>query len=170
MPFVIIGSVIIIIIAVFVIMKIAAEKKYKELEYEVLTKLKFSSWNVISRFDEQVIVKSRQTLENYDDVKFFKENPEKLVRAKKVLSNKNQVATILQAFLAENNYKTHPQYDRLVIKIRETLAKAAAFRICVKYISTAGNHLGTKEISVTQQGINKFEKDCKGLQIMLSLF
>ena len=59
MPFLIIVIAIIVIIAVT---KSINEKKYRELEAEVLKKLGFSSWNIVSYIDENVTVKSRQTL------------------------------------------------------------------------------------------------------------
>lgn len=61
------------VIILIIIITIYNKKKYKELETEVLKKLGFSSWNIISYFDEDVTVKSRQALEKYDDIKFFKE-------------------------------------------------------------------------------------------------
>ena len=53
--------------------KAEEDQKYKAFESEVLRDLGFSSWGVISYFDESVFVKSRQALEKYDAVKFFKE-------------------------------------------------------------------------------------------------
>ena len=38
------------------------ERKYRELEANVLRDLSFRSWNVVSYFEESVKVKSRQTL------------------------------------------------------------------------------------------------------------
>ena len=44
------------------------EKEYRQLESDVLRELGLSGWNIISYIDERVIVKSRQTLEKYDDI------------------------------------------------------------------------------------------------------
>ncbi len=90
-------------ILVFVLV---SEKKYKQLESEVLKKLGFYSWNIVSNIDEQVTVKSRQTLEKYDDIKFFKDNREKFSQAERVLKRKREVATILSEFLKDNEYKS----------------------------------------------------------------
>ena len=73
--------VILAVIILIVTVESINEKKYRELESEVLKKLGFPNWNVVSYYDEHVTVKSRQALEKYDDVKFFKENKEELVRA-----------------------------------------------------------------------------------------
>ncbi|MBR6788247.1 MAG: HNH endonuclease [Clostridia bacterium] len=134
-------------------------KNYRELESEVFKKLNFFSWNVVSYFDEKVIVKSRQALEKYDGIKFFKENKEKLVRAKSIIKRKNEITNILCEFLSNNEYKKHSQYNRLVIQINTVIKNARAYRISVTYISSAGNNLGSKEISLSQYDINKFDRD-----------
>lgn len=67
------------IIVMIITVKVVTNQQYKKLEAEVLRVLGFSNWNIISYFDEYVTVKSCQTLEKYDDIKFFKENREKLV-------------------------------------------------------------------------------------------
>lgn len=148
-----------IIILTIITIKIIIEQIYKKLESEVLRKLGFSNWDIISYADEFVIVKSRQTLEKYDDIKFFKENKEKLVRAENIIKRKKEVTDILNNFLADNEYKSRAQYRKLEKQIKVVLGKAAAYRICVKYITSAGNHLATKEISLNQHAINKFRMD-----------
>lgn len=146
--------------------KIEAEAKeqelrleYKQLETEVLKSLGFSNWNIVSYYDEIVKVKSQQTLEKYDDIKFFKEHPEKIEWAKNVLNKKTTVSKTLKNFLANNEYKERPQYNKIVDKVNVTIKNSSYYRICVKYISSAGNHLGTKTISLNISSINKFEKD-----------
>ena len=82
------------IILVAAIYKIIANAKYKKLEKQVLSELGFLNWEMVSYFDECVIVKSRSTLEKYDDIKFFKENKEKLEKAEKIIKRKNEVEKI----------------------------------------------------------------------------
>ena len=156
MPFLIIVIAIIVIIAAT---KSINEKKYRELEAEVLKKLGFSNWNIVSYIDENVTVKSRQTLEKYDDIKFFKENKEKLVRAQKIIKRKNEVANILSAFLNNNEYKDNSQYNRFANQINSVIKNAMAYRICVTYISSAGNNLGSREIALSKYDIDKFDRD-----------
>lgn len=150
---------VLVIILIIIVAKIITTQQYKKLEAEVLQKLGFSSWNVISYIDERVTVKSRQTLEKYNDVKFFKENREKLVRAEIIIKKKNDIATQLRDFLENNEYKSRSQYRRVKKQIDEVLRNAGAYRISVNYISSAGNHLGEKEIAVKQYNINRFKND-----------
>ena len=152
-------EVIIGIIIVYIVAKIIRSITYNNLKAEVLKELGFSHWNIVSYFDEHVTVKSRQTLEKYDDVKFFKENREKFEHAENVLKRKNEVARLLRNFLNDNEFKKRFQYRRLVKELKTLLDCAEAYRICVQYISSAGNHLGEKEISVRQYDINRFKND-----------
>lgn len=152
------GWIVIIILAIVVIRSIRTQQ-YKKLEAEILGKLGFSNWNVISYFDESVTVKSRQTLEKYDDIKFFKENPEMLARAEKTIKRKNDVAATIRAFLENNEYKSRSQYNKVKKQIDTVLNNTGAFRIKVSYISSAGNNLGSKEICVGQYSIDRFKKD-----------
>lgn len=149
-----IAIIVIIIMAVIII-----EQKYRKLETEVLQELGLSNWKVISYVDEHVTVKSRRTLEKYDDIKFFKENGGKLVQAENIIKRKNDVATVLRDFLENNEYKSRSQYLRLTKQIDVVLRNAGAYRISVNYISSAGNHLGERVIAVSQNGINRFRDD-----------
>lgn len=69
-----------ITIVIVIIITGITKQKYKKLESEVLQKLGFSNWNIISYIDERITVKSRQALEKYDDIKFFKENRKRLCK------------------------------------------------------------------------------------------
>lgn len=141
------------IIVIIIIFK----QTYKKLEANVLKTLGFSNWNIIPYFDEYVTVKSRQALEKYDDIKFFKENREKLKQAENIINTKNNITYILTQFLADNEYQSHLQYRRIEKQIHNILRNSSAYRISIDYISAAGNHLGTKEISLNQYDINRFE-------------
>lgn len=148
-----------LILAIIIVIIIVRKNQYKKLEAEVLKELGFSSWNIVSYFDEHVTVKSRQALENYNDIKFFKENKEKLVRAENIIKRKNDVAKVLGNFIENNEYKKRSQYRKIKKQMNMVLENAVAYRINVKYISSAGNHLGEREIALNQYGINKFKKD-----------
>ena len=148
--------ILIIMIPTFIIIR---EKKYNELEKNVLSELGFFSWDVVPYYDEFVIVKSRQALEKYDDIRFFKENNEKLEIAENIICVKNKVVSILNDFLDNNKYKENFQYKRIVNQINVVMKNASAYRINVKYISSARNNLGEKEISLNDYAIDRFRKD-----------
>ena len=135
------------------------ERQYRELETEVLNKLNFSGWDIVSYIDDYAIVKSRQALENYDDIRFFKENPEKLIKAKQVLERKSGVLNILEKFLLDNEYTEHLQYSRLIRKIKQVIEECRSYRVRIIYRSSAGNHLGNRRISINQRRLEMFEND-----------
>ena len=148
-----------VIIIGIIAFKIISEKKYKQLEAEVLSTLGFSGWNIVTYIDECVIVKSRQTLEKYDDIKFFKENKEKLDKAEKTIEHKNYVSAKLRKFLENNEFESRSQYKKLKKQIDEVIKNAQAYRIEVQYITSAGNNLDSKQIELGKQGIDRFKKD-----------
>ena len=148
-----------VILVINVVETTTRETQYKQLEAEVLNELGFANWEIIAYFDERVIVKSRQTLENYNDVKFFKENRDRFVVVERNIKKKEEIAEFLSKFLAVNIYKNRPQYQRLVSQIHCVMRNARAYRICVEYVSSAGNHLGEKEITVDAYTLEKFKKD-----------
>lgn len=148
-----------IILLAIVVIETFRKQQYKKLEAEILGKLGFSNWNIVSYFDESVTVKSRQALEKYDDIKFFKENPKMLASAEETIQKKDAVLATLEAFLDDNEYKSRPQYKKVKKQIDALRGNAGAFRIKVTYISSAGNNLGSKQVGVSQYRIDEFKKD-----------
>lgn len=135
------------------------ERIYRELESAVLRKLGFRNWSDVPYYDRTVRVKSRQALDNYDDVRFFKENSEELARADRVIEQKRNITKNLREFLSDNEYKDNPQYGRVCEQVSRFLKNAAAYRIHVIYISSAGNRLGEKGIELNQSDVDRFKYD-----------
>lgn len=152
-------GIVIAIIVVNGIVGMTRDIQYKKLEKAVLRELGFPDWNIISYYDECVSVKSRQTLEKYDDIRYFRENKEMLEEAEKTIEWKDNTATFLRGFLEKNEYKYCAQYKRLDKRIRAVAKNAGAFRIKVSYISSAGNNLGWKEVVVDKNRIDAFKSD-----------
>lgn len=150
---------IIAIIIIIVTVKTILEMQYRKLERTVLSELGFSDWNIVHYYDELVTVKSRQTLEKYDSIKFFKENKEKLTRAENIVKRKNEVSTTLRKFLENNEYRSHLQYSKLTKQINTVLRAANGYRISINYTSPAGRKSAKKEIIVTLREINRFKED-----------
>ena len=161
-PFKIVVILAIVVIGIVITNKILRKKREKEfalLQASALRDLEFKKWDDLPYFDESVTVKSRQALEKYDDIKFFKDNKEALIKAENSIHRKNENAQKLNWFLENNEYKAHAQYDRLEKVIEKVQKNAGAYRIQVNYITKAGNNLGSKQISVTQFDIDRFKND-----------
>lgn len=152
-------GIVIAIIAVNGIVGMTRDIQYKKLEKAVLRELGFPDWNIIPYYDECISVKSRQTLEKYNDIRYFRENREMLEEAEKTIEWKDNTAAFLKGFLEKNEYKSCAQYKRLDKRIRAVVKNAGAFRIKVSYISSAGNNLGWKEVAVDQNRMDAFKRD-----------
>ena len=157
---------VIAIVVLVIIIKILMDKKkreeeqqYREMEAQALRTLGFHNWRVVPYYDEDVVVKSRQALDKYDEIKFFKDHVGKLRQARETYAYKNEVANRLRTFLKSNEYQQAPQYDRLVRQINNTLENTGAYRIRIEYISSAGNHLGERKIILHDADLKKFENN-----------
>lgn len=144
--------------------RIEKEEKERQYQYrvfktEILTELGLSTLDLFSYFDTNVTVKSRQALENYDDIKFFRENNKMLEKVEKIIEKKNNVANILKNFLNDNKHVNNLHYSQLKQEINETLNTTEAYTIKVNYITSSGNNLGFREIAITQHHINRYKKN-----------
>ncbi|WP_300328724.1 hypothetical protein, partial [Fusobacterium sp.] len=140
------------------------KEEEKEIQYEllkdnILKELKLENLKIFSNFDTEKIVKSRQALENYDSIKFFKENKGMFEKVEEILKNKKNIAKTLKKFLENNNYMNNPQYYRVKEELNKALTKTGAYIIKVDYISSNGNNLGSKKIIITQQKIEQYKED-----------
>lgn len=150
---------IIIFLIVIIAIPFAIESQYRKLEATALNELGFSYWDVVCEYDEIVIVKSRQSLQKYDKVKYFKEDKYRLEKAEKTISKKDEVSKQLREFLVNNTLKSQFQYKRLEKKINTVINKADAYRVLVKYITSAGNNLDSKKISISKADIVRFKNN-----------
>lgn len=132
---------------------------YDKLEKSVLQELDYPNWEFVPKADAYVTVKSRQTLDKYDSVRFFKENREKLEEAGRILRWKDEVAKTLTAFLSDNAYKERHFYHRIEERINEVLERTRNYRILVTYITKAGNNLGEVMLLVSQSEIAEMKYD-----------
>lgn len=140
-----------------------AEQQYRALERSALQRLVFSNWDIFPIYDDKVIVKSRAALDSYDHIKYLKENKAYLAKVEQVLRRKNEVAKSLNDFLQNNDCKFNPHYHRLEQQILNLLRKTDAYRVKVSYITSAGNNLGNKEVSLTQATVDRLKSDPSAL-------
>ena len=125
----------------------------------MLYDLGLASWYSVSYYDQYLTVKSRQALEKYDIIKYFKEDKNRIYSVQADIKKKNKAREFFQNYLTNNKFKGHPQYLRIEQEIKKLITNTSAYRVEVTYISSAGNALGSKEIHLTQSDINKFLND-----------
>lgn len=135
------------------------KEEYGKLESEVVRVLGDRKWENIPNVDEFVMVKTRQAFEKYDDIKFFKENKGKFAQVEATVRQRNTMAAKLENFLEDNEYKSWPQYFRLQKQMEIAIRKLNAYRIRVRYVSSAGNNLGERYIVINQECIDRFKND-----------
>ncbi|MBC2857246.1 HNH endonuclease [Cetobacterium sp. 2A] len=131
------------------------KRQYRVFKTQILNELGLSTLD----FNTNVTVKSRQALENYDDIKFFRENNKMLEKVEKIIEQKNNIANIFKIFFKDNKYIDNPHYPQLKEEINKTLNKTEAYIIKVNYITSSGNNLGLREIAITQHHINRYKEN-----------
>ena len=136
------------------------EAQFKELEASILKDLGVSNWSVFPTHDESVIVKSRQTLEKYDYIKYFKEDKARFEAVQKVLDYKISMAEKLQAIIKSDNYTSNPVCNILEQQVYPMLKTADVYKIKIKYLSpSTGNPLGIRYLEIPKSLIEDLKKD-----------
>lgn len=135
------------------------KQKYMEMERKVLKELGLVTWYIVPKYDDHIIVKSRKTLDNYDFIKYFKEDKDRIIQAEKTIEEKIKLSDKLNRFLKNNDYKSDSQYYKISNHIDEILRMLKGYKIQIECVSVAGNHLGCKEIIVTQVDLNRLKND-----------
>lgn len=156
-----INIVFLLIVAFFIfsIYKIIQTIQYKMLTKAVSDELGYSNLNIFPAYDEFVSVKSSQTLNKYDKVKFFKENKGKLNEVEIILKTKKEIEKDLKDFLGSNKYMSKPQYWRVKSRLKCMIDKASYYVICVNYTSPAGRKSESRYIYVSKSDIRRFKAD-----------
>lgn len=148
------ATIFIIIILTLIVLAVDKNKKTK-IEKEFLAAIGVTNINSVTKIDSFVTVKSRSALESYDDIKFFKENKDKLTTAKRVVEYKSSLKKKIEEFLKNNNYKHNYYYKYGEKKLQELMLRLNGYGISVNYITRAGNNLANKYILVNAKRIEE---------------
>lgn len=135
------------------------EKEYWKLQNEVLDELGFRSWNIADYIDEEIVVKSRQTLDNYDDEKLFKGNKEKIAEVQDKLKIKSEIYDKVKKLEDDGKYFTREGYSKIKEHIDEILRNASAYRVKVVYVSPSRQVCTGKIIEIFQEDIQRYIDD-----------
>lgn len=123
-------------------------KQREKLLQEILELLTLEDIDAqFNQYDDCLSVKSRQTLNDFSDLKYFREiNNFESVRmiseSKKIICNK------IYCFLKENSYKTHKQYGYVEEQLINYVKKVDCYSVKVVYITPAGNCKGERVIHI----------------------
>ena len=151
----------------YAIVKKIIEKQRRELMEDVLDFLDLRSIdNLLKFYDSQVTVKSRQTLDNYDDIKFLKEN-DCFEEVKDVVRMKLGIRRDIESFLENNEFGQRPQFSYVADRLRDYLPLTDGYRARIVYITSAGNNKGERLIRFTESDVRERKKGIQGAVTIL---
>lgn len=112
-----------------------------QTKLKLLKELKLEEWPTVL-YDDKIIVKSRQALQNYDSIKYFKQTNSLMLAVEKIQSNAFRVAIL-------NKYHKSNDYSFMLSDIVKLLKYYANYSILIQYISSAGNCLDTRFLYIS---------------------
>ena len=129
------------------------------LEQSVLDTLGISDWMFNKEQDAFVSLKSSQAVNKYDEIKFFKEDSERLPEAVSTMRQKQQYARKLKTFLKANEYKEIPLYEEVAAKIENNLQFLDDYYVIAEYTSPAGKKSTMLKMTISFNRIKELVSD-----------
>lgn len=156
-----IGSLVTIVTVLIInaIYKKKTNNLYNSLEQNILQAAGVSEWRYLKARDYKVSVKSSQAVENYNDIKFFKEDESRFPNALAVMEQKQEYKKAFETFLKDNEYTSLKLYSRSKNKIEQNLLNTDSYYVLVKYVSPTGRKIVTKTLDITNYRIQELEND-----------
>ena len=147
----------------FVIIDAIYKKKtnnlYNSLEQSILQAAGVSEWRYLKARDYKISVKSSQAVENYNDIKFFKEDESRFPNALAVMEQKQEYKKAFETFLKDNEFTSLKLYSRFKNKIEQNLLNTDSYYVLVKYVSPTGRKTVTKTLDITNYRIQELEEN-----------
>lgn len=140
-------------------LQILADAEYEKLQKQIFHNLHISAWTDIPKYDDTVIVKSRQTLDKYDWQKYFKENKDKLPVIEQVFALKKERRKLLNNILSNEYYTSNPQFSRINPHLNELSMVLMDYRVRIQYITSAGNCLDENTIYISPTALTRLAED-----------
>ena len=113
----------------------------------------------IQKQDDLVLLKSSQALYNYDDVKYFKEDPKRLDRAITLMKKKKAYAQAIQLFLQTNDLLDLSLYQVFKRRMEDNLTYTNDFFVTANYTSPAGRKSAAIVMPISRRRIQELETD-----------
>ena len=148
---------------VFAIINSIYKKKtndlYESLEQSILRAAGVFAWSFLTAYDCTVSLKSSQAVNNYDDLKFFKEDESRLPTALAVMRRKQEYKEAFTYFLNNNEYKALKLYPRFESKIEENLLNTDLYYVFVSYVSPTGRSQHARYLNISQSRLQELADD-----------
>lgn len=153
--FILIGGVILFAVIVILVTKSIITIQRDKLHQEIFSTLHLYNVNyILTEYDDRIMVKSRQALDNYSDLKYFKEK-NNFEDVKLISESRKKIRNSIMSFLKENDYKKRNQYDYVRKELEHYMKMADGYRVKVVYITSAGNKRGERIIPITASRIDE---------------
>lgn len=144
-------TIIIIVLAAYIVIAVFRTR----LLHEVLNSLHLENINkILTKCDDKVVVKSRQALSNYSDLKYFKDN-DCFEQVKSISDEKLFIQNKLMSFLQDNDFKTRKLYKYVEKRLNKYIKLADGYCVQVTYITSAGNNKGQRTIFIPNSRIKE---------------
>ena len=141
----------------YVVISNIIKKQREKLLCDVLRVLDLQNINSeLKSYDDQIIVKSRQALDNYDEIKYLKDT-DRYEDVKRITRIKSSIRKTITSFLGNNEFEHKPQYAYVAKQLQNYVSLADGYRVSVVYITSAGNIKGEKLIGFTESLITEIE-------------
>ena len=135
------------------------KKLYVALEESIFQTVGISEWKYLTAWDYTVYVKSRQAIENYDELKFFKEDESRLPSALSVMREKQNYKEAFSAFLKDNEYSALKIYPQFARKIENNLLNTDSYYVTVRYVSPSGRKQAYGVLEITKGRLKQLDND-----------
>lgn len=140
---------------VLIVAKRIHKKQREELLDEILNNLHLKNIeSILKEFDDGVIVKSKQALENYTDLKYLKETGS-FDNVRRMSEYRKYVNHCLGTFLKNNTYEKRPQYDYVRNQLVDYMQKADGYNVLITYITSAGNIKGRMTLHISTSRVDE---------------
>lgn len=113
------------------------QKELQQLNSDALRVLKLDYWKY-KGFDEVIKLKTSKGVDDYTEIKFFKDNRDRVDEVNKRLNSKKEYADLLSNFLEHNEFTDSPAYSVFEHQIRSDLKTLYSYNVDVRYISPTG--------------------------------
>lgn len=136
-----------IIIVLIVIYNSYRIVKFNEISTQALEILNLKDWEYRD-YDSYVRLKSSRAVDDYNAIKYIKEEGERLGIIDKVLKDKKKYSEKLSKFLSSNDLSNRYMYSKLEDQLTKDISLLNSFNVYVQYTSPAGRSTNNKILCI----------------------
>ena len=126
--------------------KLVVETQRKKLMEKVLDTLRLDERELeLKPYDEEIVVKSRQSLDNYSTAKFLKDTGS-FEEIRTIVEGREEIIDDIDEFLDDNDYMDEAQYKYVKQQLIDYAKRIDGYRVSVVYVTSAGNTRGSKSL------------------------